>query len=189
MTTTVASSGAGNAGAGASPRTPREFVDAVFAAVGTALESDAALDGLQAELQKIADGFAGQRPRVGLIKSNAKKRLVYGWASVATKGGEVVEDQQGDVIDDIDNLREVVHDFMGSRVGKAMHEGAQVGTIVDSIVLDRDLQDALGIDLGMEGWFVGYKVTDDAVWDRVEKGELAAFSIGGEGVRTDIPTT
>lgn len=167
-------------------RTPQQFVSAVFSAVEAALTSDAELNVLQSKLDDIAKQFTASRGSTFVFKANAKKRLVYGWASVAKKDGEDVEDLQGDVITDIDNLREVVHDFMGTRVGKAMHEGAQVGTIVDSMVFDKDLQDALGIDLGCEGWFVGYKVTDDAVWKRVESGELAAFSIGGSGERTPM---
>lgn len=167
-------------------RTPAEFVAKVFAMVADALQSTEKMNVLQSNLDALGKSFGQASRSTFVFKANAKKRMVYGWASVVNKGGEAVEDLQGDVITSIDNLREVVHEFMASRVGKAMHEGAQVGVIADSIIFDSDLQAALGIDLGCEGWFVGYKVTDDAIWKRVEDGELRAFSIGGAGERTEI---
>lgn len=121
-----------------------------------------------------------------IAKKDTKQRIVYGWASIIEKGGKPVVDHQKDVISE-ENLVKVVHGYVReARVGKAMHKGEKTGELVESIVFTKELQKALGIDLAQVGWFVGYKITDDATWAKVEKGELKSFSIGGRGKREAI---
>lgn len=118
-------------------------------------------------------------------KIDSDKRLVWGWASVIEKGGKPVVDYHDDIIDEED-LVKAAHEFMSEhRHGKSMHEGGQVAEYVESMVFTHDVQKALGIDLGMVGWFVGAKVTDDNVWKRIKSGELKMFSIGGTANRID----
>jgi len=38
-----------------------------------------------------------------------------------------------------------------------------------------------------EGWWIGFKVTDPDVWDKVKDGTYSMFSIEGEAVREEIP--
>jgi hypothetical protein len=120
-----------------------------------------------------------------ILKADDEQRLVYGWASVVTEKGEPVIDRQGDVIEP-ETLVKAVNDFMEHvRVGKTMHVGEQTGVIVHSMPVTKEIGDALGIQSDREGWIVAYKVYDDAVWDMVKSGELAAFSIGGKAVKED----
>jgi len=72
------------------------------------------------------------------------------------------------------------------RVGKAMHVGDQVGVVVHSLPITKEIGDALGIQSDREGWVVAYKVFDDTVWAMVKSGELAAFSIGGRAIKEEI---
>lgn len=124
--------------------------------------------------------------RGAVIKMDDEKQHVLGWASIVTKDGQPVQDHQGDVIS-VDEITKAAHKFMNSyRVGKAQHAGDQVGDVVESMVFDKALQKALGIDLGMEGWLIKYHVKDPAVWAQVKKGGLKAFSIGGKGERTKM---
>jgi hypothetical protein len=114
-----------------------------------------------------------------ILKVDNEQRLVYGWASVVTENGVPVVDRQGEVIE-ADTLVKAVNDFMEYvRVGKAMHTGEQVGVVVHSLPVTKEICDALGIQSDREGWVVAYKVYDDKVWEMVKSGELAAFSIGG----------
>jgi hypothetical protein len=128
---------------------------------------------------------------VPFAKTDDELRVVYGWASVTKIGGEEVVDNQDDVIDTHD-LVKAVHDFMlDSRVGGIMHMRGEdgpvvIGSVIESIVLTDDVQKTLGIDLGMEGWFIGIKVMNDTVWKMVKDGRLKAFSIGGKGVRVPV---
>lgn len=121
-----------------------------------------------------------------VLKADDEQRIVYGWASVISENGEPVVDRQGDVIE-AEVLVKAITDFMEHvRVGKAMHKGDQVGTIIHSFPVTKELGDALGIHSDREGWIVAYKVYDEGVWDQVKSGELSAFSIGGRAVKEDI---
>ena len=120
-----------------------------------------------------------------ILKADDEQRMVYGWASVVTEKGEPVIDRQGDVIMP-ETLVKAVNNFMEHvRVGKTMHVGEQTGVIVHSMPITKEIGDALGIQSDREGWIVAYKVYDDAVWQMVKSGELAAFSIGGRAVKED----
>jgi putative serine protease XkdF len=121
-----------------------------------------------------------------ITKLDEDQRLVSGWFSVIEENGASVVDLQGDVIDEAD-LVKAAHQFnLDARRGQAMHKGSKVADVVESIVFTRELQKALGIDLGKVGWFATMKVHDDATWAAVKSGKLGAFSIGGRGVRDPI---
>ena len=64
-----------------------------------------------------------------------------------------------------------------------MHERMGVGRCVESMMFTKQKQDSLGIDLGLIGWWVGFKVDDVGVWKRIKAGELPEFSIGGKASR------
>ena len=120
-----------------------------------------------------------------ILKADDEQRLVWGWASVVTEGGEAVIDRQGDVIEP-DTLVKAVNKFMEHvRVGKQMHNGDQIGMVVHSLPITKEIGDSLGIQSNREGWVVAFKVYDDDVWAKVKSGELAAFSIGGRAVKEE----
>ena len=120
-----------------------------------------------------------------LVAKNEELQLVTGWASIIEEDGEAVVDKQGDMISESE-LIQAAHKFVSdSREAKVMHKGDEVGEIVESLVFTPDLQKALGIDLKKVGWLITMKVNDET-WDRVKKGELRAFSIGGKAHREEI---
>lgn len=146
-----------------------------------------ALDQAETQLDAIVARHTQHTP-AKIFKVDPERRMVYGWASVATVDGQPLTDRQQDIIA-VDDLRDAAHDFMKRRVLNRMHEPtSDIGDIRESIVFDKSLQEALGIDLGCEGWFVGAKVEDSATWDRVRSGELRAFSIEGSGSREPVVT-
>jgi len=120
-----------------------------------------------------------------ILKTDEEQRLVYGWASVVSEKGELVVDRQGDVIEP-DTLVKAVNNFMENvRVGKEMHKGGQIGVVIHSMPITKEIGDSLGIQSDREGWIVAFKVYDDDVWAKVKSGELAAFSIGGRASKED----
>ena len=120
-----------------------------------------------------------------ILKADEEQRLVYGWASVVTEKGEPVVDRQGDVIEP-DTLVKAVNGFMEHiRVGKQMHTGDQIGAVIHSMPITKEIGESLGIQSDREGWIVAFKVYDDNVWAKVKSGELAAFSIGGRAIKED----
>lgn len=133
--------------------------------------------------------IAWSRP-LEIRKTDEDQRLVFGYLSVAkdAQGNDIV-DSQGDIIAPED-LEKAAYDFtLYSRQAGEMHErSVGVGQLVESMVFTKEKQAALGIPEGTlpEGWWVGFKIDDPAVWDKVKKGEYGAFSIGGRGVREPV---
>ena len=123
---------------------------------------------------------------IKILKIDEDQRIIYGWASVTTYNGELVVDLQGDVIK-TDTLHKSINEFMkGVRVGKLNHSGEQVGQIVHSFPMSKEICAALGIQSDKEGWITGYHVTDDALWDKVKSGDYAEFSIGGRAQKQEF---
>ena len=136
-------------------------------------------------------GYTRTKPKVEksvegvVLKTDEEQRMVYGWASVVTEKGEPIIDRQGDVVEP-NTLVKAVNKFMEHvRIGKQMHKGDQIGTVVHSMPITDEIGKALGIQSDREGWVVAFKVYDDEVWKKVKSGELAAFSIGGRAIKED----
>lgn len=170
------------------PTTAAEIVKSTVQAVLEGIESGS-LDTVRGRLEVLSAQALVSRPdpnRAAIFKLDPERRMAYGWALVSTVSGQEITDRQGDVVS-TDEVRETAHDFIGKRVLGVMHANtSDIGEIRESIVFDAALQKALGIDLGMEGWFVGVYVKHQPTWERVLKGELRSFSIGGTGHRQPI---
>jgi len=162
-----------------------EFASRLLDLIASAVPEEATISKrLEAQIDALLDEFA--TPPEPVLKLDEDRRMVYGWASVISKNGTPIIDRQGDVVT-TDDLREAVHDFMKHRTAGEMHDQMGVGEVVESFVLDAAVQKSLGIDLGIEGWYVGVHVPNDEVWAKVKKGDYKAFSIGGSAVREAIP--
>ena len=185
------------------------FIEDVLGAVQTALESGdtTTLEAdLEAAVADFADAIAGGGDETPPAKTPAVKsadgdlltivkhsgdeeRMIWGWASVITQGGKPVVDRQDDIIE-LPDLKEGVYDFMkSSRRGDEGHRIKGIGTVVESLIFSEDIQKALGIDLGLEGWFVGVHVEKESTWTKVKSGELRSFSMGGAAERIPIVAT
>lgn len=118
------------------------------------------------------------------------EQLVFGWASVAKKadGSEPFE-WQGDIIEPTD-LEKAVYKFnLDFRESNEMHiPGTTNGTLVESVMFTKEKMKAMGIPEGIvpEGWWVGFKVSDKAVFQKVKSGVYKMFSIEGAGTRTPV---
>jgi hypothetical protein len=118
------------------------------------------------------------------------QKTAYGWAYVCKKGTQTVVDHSGDTWS-ISEIEATAHDFIAKRMGGESHTEYGGATMVESIVFSKAVQDALGIDIkkdgeSIEGWFVGFKISDPELLEKVQKGELSMFSIGGSGIREEI---
>lgn len=120
--------------------------------------------------------------------SDDEKKLAFGWASVAvTENGEQIEDWQEDMIDP-ETLENAAYQFVELyREGGEMHERGGVATLIESMVFTERKMDVLGIPKGTLpiGWWIGFKVLDDEVWEKVKNGTYTMFSIEGEAERID----
>lgn len=129
--------------------------------------------------------------RCDIQKSDDEKRQIFGWASVAvTEDGEQVEDWQGDMIDPED-LEQAAYEYMllfGN--GGEMHDNPThiVSKVIESIVFTEDKLKAMGIPEGTLplGWWIGFQIQDDDVWEKIKNGTYSMFSIEGTAERVEV---
>lgn len=122
-------------------------------------------------------------------KSNDEKKLAFGWANISmTESGEQIEDWQQDMIDP-EVLEQAAYNFVELyREGGEMHERGGVAVLIESMIFTEEKMKALGIPEGTlpVGWWIGFKVLDDDVWEKVKDGIYTMFSIEGEAERVEV---
>lgn len=160
--------------------------------------TDAELLFYEKEITKAFDALDPDDPDTGsdfstefeITKIDTDKRLAFGWASIgATADGKTVSDRQGDEIHSADEIEKAAYDFVvDCRDGGEMHVRKGVGTMVESFVSTPEKWEKMGIPEGVlpVGWWVGFRVTDDGVWENVKKGRYKMFSVHGRGKREEI---
>ena len=123
-----------------------------------------------------------------IAKIDDDQQLVFGWASIIKdEEGRLLVDRQDDFIKEEGELEKAAYDYvLQSRDGGEMHIRKGVSTMVESVVLTKEKQEAMGItDQNVPvGWWIGFKVNDDRVWGEVKKGGYSGFSVHGKGKRT-----
>ena len=127
-----------------------------------------------------------QPHKLAVMKSDDDKRLVFGWANVAIRvDGEQIVDWQQDAID-TEDLEKAAYEYV-AEFGTAgeMHQRGGVGRVIESIVFTKEKADALGIPQNLlpQGWWIGFKIEDDEVWQKIKSGEYSMFSIEGKAIR------
>ena len=126
-----------------------------------------------------------------IYKTSDDKRLVFGWASIAiTVDGEQLEDRQKDIIEP-DDLEEAAYEYvLNFRDTGEEHVSTmrKKGKLVESCVFTEEKQAAIGIPPGTipVGWWIGFKIEDDAAWERVKDGTYRMFSIEGKAERIPV---
>lgn len=127
--------------------------------------------------------------RFKIMKSDDDRRLAFGWASVSIRaGGEVIEDWQKDIVEP-EELENAAYDFVELyREGGEMHERGGAAVLVESVVFTEEKMQAIGIPIGTlpVGWWIGFKVTDEDVWEKVKDGTYSMFSIEGKAERVAV---
>lgn len=130
-----------------------------------------------------------EQRRLTVIKSDSDKHLVFGWANVSARvDGEQIVDYQQDMID-MDVLEKAAYNYVAEfGASGEMHRRGGVGHVVESMVFSKEKAAALGIPEGIlpEGWWVGFEITDEDVWQKVKSGEYSMFSIEGTAVREPV---
>lgn len=124
-----------------------------------------------------------------IMKSDDEKMLAFGWANVSMRvDGELIEDWQGDIIEP-EELENAAYEYVrlyGD--GGEMHERGGVAVLIESVVFTEEKMQAMGIPAGTLpiGWWIGFKVTDEDVWQKVKDGTYPMFSIEGEAKRVEV---
>lgn len=124
-----------------------------------------------------------------VYKAREDEQLVSGWANVALdKNGDAPLDWQDDVIAPATLEKAAINFMLDYRSSGEMHKGDSKGTVVESIVLTKEKQAAIGIPEGVvpEGWFITVKVHDPDVFAKVKDGTYRMFSIQGTAKRVKL---
>ena len=124
-----------------------------------------------------------------VYKARDDEQLVSGWANVALdKNGNAPIDWQDDVITPATLEKAAIRFMLDYRSSGEMHKGNTKGTVVESIVLTKEKQEAIGIPAGTvpEGWFITVKVHDSEVFAKVKDGTYRMFSIQGTAKRVEL---
>ena len=118
------------------------------------------------------------------------EHLVFGWASLATdENGAAIVDADGDIIEPAELEKGAYEFVLDWRGGCEEHDRSKgiVASLVESVVFTPEKCAAMGIMQAMPiGWWVGFKVHDEATWQKIKSGELTMFSIGGRAKREEI---
>lgn len=127
--------------------------------------------------------------RFKIAKSDDEKMLAFGWASVSMRvDGELIEDWQGDMIEPVE-LEDAAYEYVRLYgEGGEMHERGGVAVLVESVVFTEEKMKVMGIPIGTLpiGWWIGFKVLDEDVWEKVKDGTYPMFSIEGEAERVKV---
>ena len=127
--------------------------------------------------------------RFKIMKSDDDKMLAFGWASVSMRvDGELIEDWQKDIVEP-EELENAAYDYvLLYREGGEMHERGGAAVLIESVVFTEEKMKAIGIPAGTlpVGWWIGFKVTDPDVWEKVKDGTYPMFSIEGEAERVEV---
>ncbi len=127
--------------------------------------------------------------RFRITKSDDDRRLAFGWASVSMRvGGELIEDFQKDIVEP-EELENAAYKFVEFyREGGEMHERGGAAVLVESVVFTEEKMRAMGIPEGTLpiGWWIGFKVTDQEVWEKVKDGTYPMFSVEGTAQRVGV---
>ena len=100
----------------------------------------------------------------------------------------MIEDWQEDIVEP-EELENAAYRFVELyREGGEMHERGGAAVLVESVVFTAEKMVAIGIPVGTLpiGWWIGFKVTDDDVWEKVKDGTYKMFSIEGEAERVEV---
>lgn len=116
--------------------------------------------------------------------------IVFGWASVSERSdGSLVFDGEDEAIFP-DELEKAAYEFnLEARQATDSHDRATLGAgaLVESMFFSKEKQEVLGIEGLPVGWWVGFRIEDEGMRQKIrDTGERAMFSIGGRSTRVMV---
>ncbi len=130
-----------------------------------------------------------KKKKFKVMKSDDERHLAFGWANVSIRAdGGLIEDWQEDIIEP-EELENAAYRFVEFyREGGEMHERGGAAVLVESVEFTEEKMQAIGIPAGIlpVGWWIGFKVLDEEVWEKVKDGTYSMFSIEGTAERAEV---
>lgn len=124
---------------------------------------------------------------IRVVKTDQEKRVVFGWANVAVKDGKEIIDYQEDIID-IYDLEDAVYNYvLDYRIAGENHKRTGVGILIESLVFTPEKIQSMNLEEQVPlGWWIGFKIEDPEVWNKIKNDEYLMFSIEGRGTREQV---
>lgn len=128
--------------------------------------------------------------RLKIIEKSDDEQLVFGWLyQCEDRVGKQIVDHSGEVVA-VHELEKASYGFaLESRKAGEMHRKTEgVGRLCEIIVTTREKQKAMGLPDGALpiGIWVGFKVDDREVWQKIKSGEYSMLSFGGRAIKEEI---
>lgn len=119
---------------------------------------------------------------VTITKIDEERHLAFGWAYVAEDAsGEQLIDHSDEFVlkEDLEDAAYVFN--IAFRESDERHTEPVIGHLVESFVVTPEKLAKMGLaeDALPRGWWTGWYVPDDAVWEKVADGTYPMLSIGG----------
>lgn len=132
---------------------------------------------------------------IQITKVDMDKKMIFGFFNVSKIGDDLIVDSQLDSIETVE-LEKAAYDFvLNARIAGEQHIKKGVGNLVESMMFTYEKQQAIletikamgvenpAFDLGVEGWWGGFEITDPDVLTKMNAGEYPMFSVGGAAAK------
>lgn len=165
----------------ASIKKAREILDAEISFVSLV---NKAANKRQFLITKADDGKAKFETFGKIITKNAESHYVTGVVYEP-----MTEDSDGDFMK-AETIAKTAYGFMKNGIGNDVNHSfkLQKGTeVVESWIAKADCE-IEGQTITKGTWLMTVEITDDDLWEKVEKGEITGFSMGGTGLYSDEDT-
>lgn len=117
---------------------------------------------------------------IEVTEVNESLGIVFGWGMITNINNEPYYDLDNQCFSN-DLMVKATSEFMESdRISNDSHSTSDIGLVVHSFPLSKDIADSMGIFSNINGWMVGVKPTAD-ILAKFVSGEYTGFSIEGSG--------
>jgi hypothetical protein len=127
--------------------------------------------------------------QIQVEKLEDEKQLAFGWLyQCKDKDGNQIVDHSKQVISEAELENATYNYVLNHRHGKDMHSGAPIGRLVECIAFTEEKKRALGLPDGAlpTGTWIGMRIDDPSVWQKVKSGERRMFSLGGRAIERKL---
>jgi cation transport regulator ChaB len=136
----------------------------------------------------VKKNYEGFEIKARVTKTHDDAMQAFGWAYVSETNGEKVADHSGEHVP-IAELEKGAYLYnVASRDAGEMHVSKGCGTLIESMVFTKEKYEALGVEPEGKpmGWWIGFQVSDEEVWQKVKSGEYPMLSIAGKAIKKEV---
>ena len=116
---------------------------------------------------------------------NDELGLVFGWGMITGLNGEDYYDTDNQHISSDMMLKSTTGFMQSLRISNDSHTESDIGQVIHSFPLSKEIADSMGITSNINGWMVAVNPTPEII-GKFKSGEYKGFSIEGKCEWEDI---